>query len=764
MNSGAEAGDEGVAEQQHPKVGDGEPETLPIWRQEEIGTESPGVHPRPFQQSSGSEEKKRDSRESGMSSIWREFEGAQSLASDRAIPRETSASSIPAKTKHSRSQYAAPRGTHPSSHSKKRDDSDRASSEKFIQGRSKPRRVRRAIKWTVTLAIALLVLDALWVGFGIFSNLRTVRTELLSARDELEDGEIDLARGHLETARDRVRTARSLEGHPAFWAVSFTSDAKAIEQLTSISDLLARSGLRAVGAARALGITGETAGAELYRDGHLDFEAVENGGAAANSIEGLLAQAAAELGEAPRPSLELIDEALEITRDEIANARSSVQDGRLLFSVLPGLFGEDRPRRYLLAFQAPGEARATGGLIGFFGVLLADEGTLNLERVASVKELSWADANAPAVEPPEKWFGNNYGPQNALRQVQQVNVSPNFPVVAETLLRMYQQTAGQNLDGVIAMDPVALADLLPAVGPIRGPGLDQDITDENVEDVIMYDSYFEFSDSEQNRFLAGLLQDFWDTIGSAEVDAAALATGIGEAVATQHFKLYSRDEKQQEALSGLGVHGHYDTAGKNLQMVFHNNYGENKIDYYMHREIDTNVRLAQGGDARITTSVTLTNESPNSPPSYFLGRNRGGDAPGLNRMYLNFLLPKGAEVHSFRPDANSGTTSPLLFEDTGHPVVWDYIEVQPGETKTVSTTYVLVDAAQLFDNQGMFDFSMFPQPAANPDRYSIEVSAPRGYVIGQNGVDSDGSFRASGLLDRPISFHLSVLPTADRTD
>jgi hypothetical protein len=45
---------------------------------------------------------------------------------------------------------------------------------------------------------------------------------------------------------------------------------------------------------------------------------------------------------------------------------------------LPALLGLDWPRRYRWAFQTGAEARATGGLIGLNGVLVADQGHLQL--------------------------------------------------------------------------------------------------------------------------------------------------------------------------------------------------------------------------------------------------------------------------------------------------------------------------------------------------------------------------------------------------
>ena len=42
---------------------------------------------------------------------------------------------------------------------------------------------------------------------------------------------------------------------------------------------------------------------------------------------------------------------------------------------------------------------------------------------------------------------------------QQVNVSPNFPVTAQVIQQLYPQSGGDDVDGVIAIDPFGLASI-----------------------------------------------------------------------------------------------------------------------------------------------------------------------------------------------------------------------------------------------------------------------------------------------------------------
>src|SRR5918994_6691307 len=98
---------------------------------------------------------------------------------------------------------------------------------------------------------------------------------------------------------------------------------------------------------------------------------------------------------------------------------------------------------------------------------------------------------------------------------------------------------------------------------------------------------------------------------SGDVD---LVTGVGAAASTSHLKVYSRDDATQDKLEELGVDGDFTDAGPNVQMVFTNNYGPTKLDYFLHRSIDTSIALQAQDEARIRTTVTLTNTAPADVP------------------------------------------------------------------------------------------------------------------------------------------------------
>ena len=377
-----------------------------------------------------------------------------------------------------------------------------------------------------------------------------------------------------------------------------------------------------------------------------------------------------------------------------------------------------------MLFQALGEARGTGGVAGLFGVLRAADGRISLGRIAPHETLSFSRVSSSSVPP---WYQRTYALQGALRDWRQANLSPNFPVDAGVMLEMYRQSFGRELDGVVALDAVALSAMMRGTGPFSVPGFDKTITTDNVVRILSRDAYLDFPNrDEQNVFLAALVRAFWQRLESGSVDFEALGEGLSEAVSTRHLMVFSADDADQAHLEALDVDGSLTQYGPNLQNVFHNNYAINKVDFYLRRQIDTLIELGSGGDLSVTTEVTLRNDAPPGPESDLLGGVDNNVPPGTNRMTLNFLLPLRARAGQMRVDGERDAS--IGYTDSGHPLIWDVVTIPPGETTVVELMYVVPHGASLGPDGGELSFSFVPQPALNADKLEVRVRAP-GYTV-----------------------------------
>jgi hypothetical protein len=316
---------------------------------------------------------------------------------------------------------------------------------------------------------------------------------------------------------------------------------------------------------------------------------------------------------------------------------------------------------------------------------------------------------------------------------------------------MYEQAAGRRLDGVVAMDPVAMARLTEATGPLKSPQLGT-VGPANAVEVLGRDSYLETEDqATQNAALAGIVQQFWDRVASGEVDAPAFASALSDAVTSRHLQAYAAGPDDRNALEELETDGSFAGLGDNIQLVFHNNVTVNKVDYFLERSIDTRIELTERGQARVTTTVTLGNNAPKGPPSLLLGPGIAGDPVGLNRMYLNFVLPRAAKIMGLTIDGRK--TSPLRGTEAGYPVAWEVVEIPAGETSEVRIAYVIEKAFDP-DDESSFSLSLVPHPGVTEDPLSVSITPPAGFAYegGQAALES------SGALDRTKRIEVKLTP------
>lgn len=609
-------------------------------------------------------------------------------------------------------------------------------------------RARRAALWLVAVALVALVADGLYVAWRLNASLDDARVSLDAGRDELSDGRVRAASAAFDDALDAAQGAESLTRHPAYALAGVlppsSRDADAVRALASAATLSARAGVAATDGAAEIGGAGGGLAASLYRAGRVDFDAIATLRPFVHDAAALLERAEDVVAGSPAPRLGLVRDARAAAARRLDDALGTARRGTVLLDALPGLLGDDTTRRYLLAFQTPSEARGGGGFIGMYGILEAYDGRLRLARVSSIRNLVRLGP-AKGIDAPQ-WFRRTWGPSSSLRDPRQVNYSPNFPVTSEVLLDMYDQLAGETLDGVVAMDPVALTRLTAAIGPVSSPGFDVEVGPDNGDEVLMRDIYVDFDDNRtQHRFLAGLVRDFWTRLGSGGVDAPELARALADAVRGQHFKVYARDDGGRAALAELDADGDYEAAGAQVQMVFQNSALPNKVDYFMFRRIETDVTLAADGAADVVTTVTLKNNAPTGPPSVLLGRTPG--LVGLDRAFVYFLLPKGAR--GGRLEIEGRRRYALPGRDDEHPLRFGLVHVPPGEEREVRLAYRVPPASP---DARRFELTLFPQATVHVDQFRLTIAPPEGFgleVAGDAGSVTARGYELSGVLDEP---------------
>ena len=164
--------------------------------------------------------------------------------------------------------------------------------------------------------------------------------------------------------------------------------------------------------------------------------------------------------------------------DRLSDLRSKVADAGIgrtaaqVASVAAPLLGADGPRRYCVLAQNPSEGRGSGGQPSNFAEIVADEGRLDLVRSGRIEELIEGGTPPPArrVEMSDEFSALYIGDDRAGLDWQNVTQSPDFREVPASAAQLYPQSGGDEVDGVLSLDPFAFAALLEVTGtgPARG--------------------------------------------------------------------------------------------------------------------------------------------------------------------------------------------------------------------------------------------------------------------------------------------------------
>src|SRR6202022_2038871 len=146
-----------------------------------------------------------------------------------------------------------------------------------------------------------------------------------------------------------------------------------------------------------------------------------------------------------------------------------------------------------VAFQNNAETRATGGFIGSWAILGADNGHVDLGSVERSATLLPSSPSEPRTLKASKDFLLRYASFHPERDLRVVNLSPDVPTDAKLVAEMARQTIVGPVDGVVAIDPVGLADVMQLTGPVDVPPWPTPITADNVAQVTMRDAYVFFN-------------------------------------------------------------------------------------------------------------------------------------------------------------------------------------------------------------------------------------------------------------------------------
>lgn len=547
------------------------------------------------------------------------------------------------------------------------------------------RRHRRPI--LIAGLVTLVVVAALvgWLvknGLDAKDSLEQARTNAQQAKEALQQGNSDEAVRSADNAQFHAQQARDAT-HSLAWTIASSIPwlGSPFETGQQISDVVL--GL----ASDVLKPAAET-GAALSPDRLIDGSRVD--------VQ-LLRAEEPKLTEISVAATRLDAQALAITDPRyvsmLRDARTQLQDQTsgitgllentaLAARLAPSMMGADGPRTYFMAFQTNAEARGTGGLLGGFGVLRFDNGTGTVDTLGANIELrdTQADINLGAD------FNATYGFANPYVDFRNSNLSSHFPYAAEIWRSMWARQTGMNVDGVIALDPVALSYVLGAVGSVTMPDGEK-VTKDNVVELTESTAYVRFPEDQTARkqYLQDIASEVVKKMTTSVGSPRALLDALGKAVGERRIAVWSATPAEQELLEQTPLaHIVPDDAAPYAGVVI-NNLAGNKMDYYLQREIEYVADGCDGDTRRSTVTVRLKNAVPDAPlPDYVAGA--GGLDPDLP-----ITLPSGTMLTSVRligtvgaklesALSNGEKVSVTAGMERSHPTYEIQVAIPPGQS------------------------------------------------------------------------------------
>jgi len=555
---------------------------------------------------------------------------------------------------------------------------------------------RKTLRWIVLGFVIVVVGSVAWIGIrGYLASQHLQAAVGLAAEVQGSLTSNDEATvGAARELQAEVRSAVDLTSDPV-WRVAevvpfIGDDLRAVRQVSGVLSTVADDAVVPVAE------VASTVDVESFKpvDGALDLQPLVDAQPAVDRADRTLTSQL-EVAQAIDTSgtVSQVTDAVDQLVDVLGGASAQVGVVARAVDLAPGMLGAEGPRDYLVLFQNNAELRATGGIPGAVALLRVEGGKISLVLQASSGDFPRADA--PVLPLPVETQGL-YGAITG-QYIQDVNLTPQFPLSAQLAREMWKQQFGTEVDGVLSIDPVALSYLLTATGPVTLPTGDV-LTSDNVVSTLLSTAYSRYSDpTQQDDFFAGAAATVFSSISSGNLDASALLAGLARAGEERRVYLWSADDTEQSRIAETTLAGELPTSTADQPKfgVYFNDGTASKMDYYLDTKISVGQAVCrQDGRPSWVVDVTLSNNAPadaaTSLPEYVTGGGQLGTRAGDISTNVSIYAPSaGVFVTAAEDGAEVGLQTA---SDSGLSVTQYQKTLSPGQTSTMRVEFLGGDA------------------------------------------------------------------------
>ena len=579
------------------------------------------------------------------------------------------------------------------------------------------------------ICLAVVLLLGVWgvaagsSGLAAYRDLNDARSDVSLAERQLRDAELSEARMTLDRA---VASAASASDElrrpwvvPLRWVPMLGANVRAA---TTLSDAARDNGQAA---AELLEVAAVIVSDDRSQDvGEISVTYLGELAPPARNLADTMVRATVEVEELSTGGLVgPVERAREEYLELAAGNLDQVVLAADLLEVMPAFLGETEPRTYLVGAAALSEIRGSGGLLGSWTILTAEEGRMRFEEFVDVDELPQP---SEPVTPPSDEYAQRYAAFDALRQYRNANLTPDFPSAAQVILQLWEQGGGRPVDGVIVADPVTYQQLSERAGGFEVPGYGTLGPDETLQFVAL-DAYEVFTDDDERKRVLGATAtaafgELFEILEDDDVPATVEMLGL--LAQGGHFRIYSTDDEVQAVLIRAGVAGELPEVAGESAGFFTNNIGGNKVDWFEQRVIDHHVELLPDGVTASTIEVNLHNGAPvegyrRGVLGPWTGITEVGDALSLT----TFTCSTSCEIVGRPGGSTDGGT------ERGRPMRDATVLIRPGEERRLRYRTESTEGWHFEGDRLMLTVDHLVQPTLHGVDLTIRVAIPTGTSV-----------------------------------
>lgn len=585
------------------------------------------------------------------------------------------------------------------------DSSTSSTSNGLVRHRHRKGERKRRRVTAVVAAIVVVVLVAFGVsGFMLLNSAKTVKSQAKETveivgglKDKVTSGDFSTLPDDAKKIDELCSSMKKETSSPVWTMASFIpvygSDINAARTMVDALSDVSSGALVPMADNLAQATPGK-----LFQDGTINVSALQAVADSLSDSSKVFKSANEKIQGIGDTHIAQVTELVDKAKDGFAVLDGAVDAAEKVAPVLPQMLGANgQTRNYLVYAMNNVEIRACGGFGGSQGLISVTDGQMSIGDFVPRIGLSEDEAVESVDEEDEALFGDHSNLYNSGN-----TYSPDWPRNSQRVAALWKSQYGQDVDGVVGIDPVFLQYLLGLVGNVSLP--DGTVVDgTNAAKVLMHDVYWNYPVEESDGIFASVASAAFDKIlgGIGDVDVTKLVGAFERGAEEGRLIAWMRNDDEQNAIKEMGIDASLpdpdDPSADPVAGVYFNNLSFSKLDWYLNADTQIGQGVKNGdGTCSYRITVTLTNimtqEEAGKLPDY-VAASASGAARDDERLYVSLFAPTGGNISDLTVEGTQFGLGAATWH--GIPFYSGTVDLHAGETTTI--TYTLTTSAEAGD-------------------------------------------------------------------